>query len=621
MKIPENKIEEIRSSADIVDIISYYVQLRKRGKNYLGLCPFHTEKTPSFTVSSDKQIYHCFGCHAGGNVFKFLMDLKNISFVEAVQEVAEKTGIQIEYEEKAASDKPTEQELLYDVNVAAARFFAEKLYQSEEGDACRKYFDKRNIKLQTQRQFGLGYSPNHWDSFVNFAREANIDFQKAQHLGLIEKNDRGGYYDKFKGRAIFPIFSPNGRIVGFGGRIIETNENTAKYLNSPESPIYSKRKVLYGLFQSKDEIRKLEKAILVEGYMDLISLFQSGVKNVVASSGTALTEEQVILLSRYAKNVVVLFDADTAGRKASLRSIEILVKKDFDVKIAELPEKEDPDSFVQKFGKEEFLNLIGKAQTFLDYQAAQFEKEGRFADALQQAEAIKELVRSVSFVGDELKRSMLIKSLGQRFNLREKLLETELEKFLRGGESHSAHIRPLPTDVKPTFSEELIKRDIDPAVYSIERGLIKLLFQGVDEVADYIFQQLTPEDFTDYRCQMLAELVYESVMNEKSISPGALTELIEDESLRQYVFDNIIDKESISKAWDERTPYLENPKLRLIKETKELVRSYKTKRIQEQIDFYQKKLENLADESEMLNLIKAKDALQNERKALSNEQY
>ncbi|HEX3072188.1 MAG TPA: hypothetical protein VHP30_01125, partial [Ignavibacteriales bacterium] len=166
-----------------------------------------------------------------------------------------------------------------------------------------------------------------------------------------------------------------------------------------------------------------------------------------------------------------------------------------------------------------------------------------------------------------------------------------------------------------------IKRDIDPAVYSIERGLIKLLFQGVDEVADYIFQQLTPEDFTDYRCQMLAELVYESVMNEKSISPGALTELIEDESLRQYVFDNIIDKESISKAWDERTPYLENPKLRLIKETKELVRSYKTKRIQEQIDFYQKKLENLADESEMLNLIKAKDALQNERKALSNEQY
>jgi DNA primase len=621
MKIPENKIEEIRSSADIVDIISYYVQLRKRGKNYLGLCPFHTEKTPSFTVSSDKQIYHCFGCHAGGNVFKFLMDLKNISFVEAVQEVAEKTGIQIEYEEKAASDKPTEQELLYDVNVAAARFFAEKLYHSEEGDACRKYFDKRNIKLQTQRQFGLGFSPNHWDSFVNYAREANIDFQKAQLLGLIEKNDRGGYYDKFKGRAIFPIFSPNGRIIGFGGRIIETNENTAKYLNSPESPIYSKRKVLYGLFQSKDEIRKLERAILVEGYMDLISLFQSGVKNVVASSGTALTEEQVILLSRYAKNVVVLFDADTAGRKASLRSIEILVKKDFDVKIAELPEKEDPDSFVQKFGKEEFLNLIGKAQTFLDYQAAQFEKEGKFADALQQAEAIKELVRSVSFVGDELKRSMLIKSLGQRFNLREKLLETELEKFLRGGESHSVHARPQQADVKPTFSEELIKRDIDPAVYSIERGLIKLLFQGVDEVADYIFQQLTPEDFTDYRCQMLAELVYESAMNEKSISPGALTELIEDESLRQYVFDNIIDKESISKAWDERTPYLENPKLRLIKETKELVRSYKTKRIQEQIDFYQKKLENLADESEMLTLIKAKDALQNERKALSNEQY
>lgn len=621
MKIPENKIEEIRSSADIVDIISYYVQLRKRGKNYLGLCPFHTEKTPSFTVSSDKQIYHCFGCHAGGNVFKFLMDLKNISFVEAVQETAEKAGIQIEYEEKAASDKPTEQELLYDINTAAARFFAEKLYQSEDGDACRKYFDKRNIKLQTQRQFGLGFSPNHWDSFVNHARDAGIDFQRALTLGLIEKNDRGGYYDKFKGRAIFPIFSPNGRIVGFGGRIIEANDNTAKYLNSPESPIYSKRKVLYGLFQSKDEIRKLEKAILVEGYMDLISLFQSGIKNVVASSGTALTEEQVILLSRYAKNVVVLFDADTAGRKASLRSIEILVKKDFDVKIAELPEKEDPDSYVQKNGKDEFLNLIAKAQTFLDYQAAQFEKEGKFADALQQTDAIKELVRSVSFVSDELKRSMLIKSLAQKFNLREKLLESELEKFQRTGDSHNDRSKPQPVDVKQTYSEELIKREIDPAVYSIERGLIKLLFQGVDEAADYIFQQLTPEDFTDYRCQALAELVYDAAINGRSISPGALTDLIPDDSLRQYVFDNIIDKESISKAWDERTPYLENPKLRLLKETKELVRSYKARRIQEQIDFYQKKLENLADESEMLILIKAKDALQNERKDLLNEQH
>ncbi len=621
MKIPENKIEEIRSSADIVDVISHYVQLRKRGKNYIGLCPFHTEKTPSFTVSEEKQIYHCFGCHAGGNVFKFLMDLKNISFVEAVQETAEKAGITIEYDEKETSDKPTEQELLYDVNLAAAKFFAEKLYQSEEGDVCRKYFEKRNIKLATQRQFGLGYSPNHWDSFVNHAKEKNVDFQRANVLGLIEKNDRNGYYDKFKGRAIFPIFSPNGRIVGFGGRVIDGNDKTAKYLNSPESPIYSKRRVLYGLFQSKDEIRKLERAILVEGYMDLISLFQSGVKNVVASSGTALTEEQVVLLSRYTKNITVLFDADLAGRKAALRSIEILVRKDFDVRIAELPEKEDPDSFVQKFGKDEFLSLIGKAQNFLDYQAGQFEKEGKFTDALQQTEAIKELVKSVSYLNDELKRSVFIKSLAQKFDLREKLLESELTKLLHGDNSRYAQARDEAVNGEPDFANEIIERIIDPVIYSIERGMVNLLFQGMNELVDYIFQQLTPEDFTDERCQFLAELVYDSAMNGKSISPSALIEEINDESLRKYVFENIVDKESISKAWDDRTPYLENPKARLIKETKEIVRSYKTKRLQEQIDFYQKKLESVADEIEMLTLLRAKDALQNEKKALLNEQY
>ncbi|MBI5807864.1 MAG: DNA primase, partial [Ignavibacteriales bacterium] len=380
MRIPEKQIDEIRNASDIVDIISGFIQLKKRGKNFIGLCPFHQEKTPSFTVSEEKQIYHCFGCGAGGNVFKFLMDYKNISFVEAVEEIAEHVGIKIQYD-SAPSEQQNELEVFYEINLLAARFFSDQLLKSENGESAREYLKNRGIKLQTQKIFGIGFAPFSRESFLNLAKENKIDLQKAKQLGLIDTNDKGEYYDKFRGRIIFPIFSPNGRVIAFGGRIFSGETNAAKYLNSPESPVYSKRKSLYGLFHSKDEIRKLDRAILVEGYMDLISLYQAGVKNVVASSGTSLTDEQVQLLSRFTKNVLVLFDADSAGEKAALRSIEILLKQNFEVKIISLPKGEDPDSFINKFGKEQFEEEISRAQNFFEYQTSQYEKQGAFEDA------------------------------------------------------------------------------------------------------------------------------------------------------------------------------------------------------------------------------------------------
>jgi len=370
MRIPENKIEEIRSTASAVDIISEYVQLRKRGKNYVGLCPFHNEKTPSFTVSDEKQIFHCFGCHTGGNVFKFLMEYKKISFVEAIQELADQLGIPLEYEESAGYEEhQTEQEILYDINTEAAKYFLNNLLNEAEGEGVRKYLEERNIKIQTIRAFGLGYTLRGWENIINFAKRKKIDLDKAVKLGLIGKSDDGRFYDKLPGRLIFPIFSPNGRVVAFAGRILDQTDKSlpagrqgAKYINSPESLIYSKSKILYGLSFAKDEIRRLNKAILVEGYMDLISLYQSGVKNVVAVSGTALTDDQVQLLSRYTKDVVLLFDSDTAGIKASMRSIEVLLKQDMEVKIVSLPEGEDPDSYVNKFGKDKFDDLVKKSR-------------------------------------------------------------------------------------------------------------------------------------------------------------------------------------------------------------------------------------------------------------------
>jgi DNA primase len=364
MRIPENTIEEIRNSANIVDIISSYVQLRKRGKNFIGLCPFHQEKTPSFTVSEEKQIFHCFGCHAGGNVYKFLMEYKSISFVEAVQEIAESVGITLNFQEDNFSSAESELEEYYELNVLAAKYFSDQLLKSETGEIARDYLQKRNIKPQTQKIFGLGFAPNGWDNFLTYAQEKQVDLNSAKLLGLIDSKENGKYYDKYRGRIIFPIFSPNGRVIAFGGRVFQGEENIAKYLNSPESSIYLKRKSLYGLFHSKDEIRKQNKAIMVEGYMDLIALHQHGIKNAVASSGTSLTEDQVRLLSRYTKNIVVIFDADEAGTKAAMRSIEILLKQDFDVNMLSLPKGEDPDSFINQFGKDHFDEVLKTSKNF-----------------------------------------------------------------------------------------------------------------------------------------------------------------------------------------------------------------------------------------------------------------
>lgn len=431
MRIPESKIEEIRESIDIVDVISPYVQLRKRGKNFIGLCPFHSEKTPSFTVSDEKQIFHCFGCHTGGNVFKFLTEFHKISFVEAVQELAEQQGITIEFDKQEYTEQQSEQEVLYDINTEAAKYFLNNLLNDDEGEFARKYLQERNIKTQTLRSFGLGYALKGWENFINYAKSRNLNIDKCIQLGLIGKNSEGKLFDKLPGRLIFPIFSPNGRVVAFAGRVLGPKDSGAKYINSPESLIYVKGRILYGLSFAKDDIRRFDKAIIVEGYMDLISLYQSGIKNVVAVSGTALTDDQVQLLSRYTKNVVLLFDADVAGIKASMRSIEILLKRDMEVKIVSLPKGEDPDSYVNKYGKDEFEDLIKKAENFLEYESKYYESQGKFDDPATAAEAIRDLVKPVALIGDELKRNLLLRSIAQKFNLREKLLESELDKQMK----------------------------------------------------------------------------------------------------------------------------------------------------------------------------------------------
>lgn len=619
MRISEQKIEEIRNAADIVDIISRYVHLRKRGKNFIGLCPFHQEKTPSFTVSEDKQIYHCFGCGVSGNVFKFLMDFKNISFVESVEEIADYVGIKIQYEKGPLSEQQNELEELYEINVLAARFFSDNLLKATAGEEARQYLKNRNIKPQTQRIFGIGFAPYGWYNFLLHAKENKIDLQKAKLLGLIDINEKGEYYDKFRGRIIFPIFSPNGRVIAFGGRILNDKENAAKYLNSPESKIYSKRKSLYGLFQSKEEIRKLDRAILVEGYMDLISLYQAGIKNVVASSGTSLTDEQVQLLSRFTKNVIVLFDADPAGQKASLRSIELLLKQDFDIKVITLPSGEDPDTFIHKYGKEKFEELISSAKNFLEYQTSQFESEGKFEDPILATQAIREIVKTLALVNDELKRNLLIKSIAKKFNLREKIIEDELNAITQ------QQLKSMPT-VKgrtPSQISESISQNANLKVLSsdsslksinpIEKELIRLLYSGNLEIVDYILEKISIDSFHP-KIKLLAEIVFEGY-KENKISPGYLIDKIEDPELKNFIIKLALSDEAISHKWDDfsLTGKIEKDTLEHAQDT---VKKYLVFQIDQQIKTNNQIIANTKDEHLHFELLKRNQELLEEKKSL-----
>ena len=619
MRIPENKIEEIRATANAVDIISEYVQLRKRGKNYVGLCPFHNEKTPSFTVSDEKQIFHCFGCHTGGNVFKFLMEYKKISFVEAVQEIAEQLGIRLEYQESAGyEEQQTEQETLFDINTEAAKYFLNNLLNDEEAEGARKYLQARNLKTQTIRAFGLGYTLRGWENFINFAKGKTIDLDRAVKLGLIGKSDDGRFYDKLPGRLIFPIFSPNGRVVAFAGRILDPEKKGAKYINSPESLIYSKSKILYGLSFAKDEIRRLNKAILVEGYMDLISLYQSGIKNVVAISGTALTDDQVQLLSRYTKDVVLLFDSDTAGIKASMRSIEVLLKQDMEVKIVSLPEGEDPDSYVNKFGKDKFDDLMKIAENFIEYQTRYYDSLGKLNDPASAAEAIRDLVKSLVLIRDELKRNLLIKNIAKKFNLREKLLENELNKII------SKESKRRPTVVRSSEKEKAEKEGLqriidegklDPLMYNLEKELIKLLFDGQKPIIKFISKNISAEEFNIEVHHRLANLVFEKAGDEELISASDLIGKIKDEELESYVREITFEPHSISTNWEERNPGMTPEKI-LQKFTKDIVLKFKLFKIDQQIKENHNKIESADKEEDVLQWMVSNKELEEEKKAL-----
>jgi DNA primase len=415
---PPELIDQIRDANDIVDLIAEYVPLKKRGKNHVGLCPFHAEKAPSFTVTQDKQMFYCFGCGEGGNVITFLTKHEKLGFSDAIRHLAKRANISLP---KRSFDKRRAEQLdkLYYANQVANEYFHKNFYREAPGKTARQYLNKRGFDPEIVKQFSLGYAPDDWEGLIKFAKNKDVEMEVLNQAGLIvPRAESSGFYDRFRNRIVFPIFNLSGKVVGFGGRVLNEKDEP-KYLNSPESPIYQKGKILYGLDFSKDEIRKNASAVLVEGYVDLLSLYQAGIRNVVASSGTAFTADQARLLSRYADKVYLLFDADTAGQSATFRSVDLLFSEGVEVFVVSLPKGEDPDSFLKRFGVEEVAKRIKQAQSFIDFKRNSLPKDFEELSLREQEKVILDLAETARKITDDVRRTLFVKKVAQIFKIDE----------------------------------------------------------------------------------------------------------------------------------------------------------------------------------------------------------
>lgn len=480
MQIPEEIIERIKSENDIVDIVSETVRLKKSGRNYIGLCPFHHEKSPSFSVSVDKQIYKCFGCGEAGNVISFVMKTKNWGFIDAVKYLAEKANIDINFDNGKGSDKYKEKKaLMYKINVDAARFFFSNLRKDKN---AYEYFERRGIIQKTVNNFGLGYALNDWKSLLFYLHKKGYSDEIIVESGLAVKNDKGKIFDRFRNRVIFPVFDYRGNVIGFGGRVLD--DSKPKYLNSPETMVFNKGYNLYGLnFAVKNGLKE-RTLIIVEGYMDCISLHQHGVTNVVASLGTALTENQAKLMKRYADTIVISYDADTAGQMATLRGLEILRKAGFDVKVLTVPQGKDPDEYVRNNGRDAFLKLVNEADMLIDYRLDKAKVDIDFHDnndIIKYGERVTEILTELNPV----EKDVYIKKICEDTGLREQSIYDMLSRKLTRNQEDFNNMYFIP--------QNGLKLHIEPAYIKAERSILKLMID--EKYYDKIIENINEDDF------------------------------------------------------------------------------------------------------------------------------
>ncbi len=589
--IDQQTINQIFETADIVEVISDFVTLKKSGANYKGLSPFSNEKTPSFMVSPAKGIFKDFSSGKGGNVVGFLMEHEKITYPEALRYLAAKYHIDIEEKEETAEElqQRNERESLMVVSEFARKFFSDQLRTAAGKAIGMSYFHERGFREDMIEAFQLGYSPEERDALTQAARKAGYKTDYLVKTGLsIEKEGR--YFDRFAGRVIFPIHSLSGNVIGFGGRTLRTDKNIAKYLNSPESDIYHKSRILYGLFQAKKEIVSRNSCYLVEGYTDVIAMHQAGITNVVASSGTALTTEQIRLIKRFTNNITVLYDGDEAGIRASFRGIDMILEEGLDVKGLLLPDGEDPDSFSRKHSSKEFLDYISAHERdFISFKTDLLLADAA-GDPIKKAQLITDIVRSVSYIPDGIKRSVFLKECSKLLDVEERVLYTEVNK-IRQKREEQAWNRSQPVPAQTVVPEQPVVPAYINEVFSEsdERNLIAFLLRFGNKnirlsdqhhseigVAQLIIRELKNDELE------FNNLVYRKVF-EDILSITEAGKPIEeryfiyhdDKSIRDLAVDILTQRYELSKIWDKKESFFELPGDNLEQEVPKALLSFK----------------------------------------------
>ena len=604
--IPKETIDLIFETARVEEIVGDFVALKKRGVNYIGNCPFHNEKTPSFTVSPTKGIYKCFGCGKGGNSINFVMEIEHFNYPEALKFVAKKYNIEIEEEEMTSEqlERANEKDSLFIVSNFANDYFQGMLWNSEEGKAIGlSYFKERGFTEETIKKFELGYNPKAKDAFSQTALKKAYDKEVlvASGLSLINENS-GEIVDRFKERTIFPIQSYSGRTLGFGGRAFNANAK-AKYLNSPETLIYHKSKVLYGLNFAKNAIGKEGVCYIVEGYTDVISMHQSGIENVVSASGTALTLEQIKLISRLAQNVVLLFDGDNAGIKATYKSINMILKEGLNVKIAAFPEGDDPDSFSKKLSTEQFKSFLNnEAIDFIDYKIKISQLES-ISDPTKITTIKRDIIESISCIADSLNRSQYCKTYSKKLEIPEETLLSEVAK----AKSSISKFEPSSLKVKSDTSLQNKKKEkLSPTekLFKLEEEVLRILInygndtftieEEIESVASLIISDLDADDilFThaDFN-EMYSEII--TVIKEKGIIDLQYFINHPNQEISRKSIDLISNKHSISDNWvDRHKIYTGREDEKMRKTTEKAILSLKKGHVDKQIADLQQQIKD-----------------------------
>ena len=552
--ISDITIQEIKERIDIVEVVRDFVELKRSGSSYKALSPFTSEKTPSFFVSPSKQIFKCFSTGKGGDAIEFLKEVENLSYVEALKYLGEKYGVKVE-DVDDNSPKNTENESLFIITSKSNEFFINNLESQDGKNFAKTYLDHRGISSEMIHQFGIGYSSKEWNSLLIHLTKNGYKESLIEKAGLIiSKNNKR--YDRFRNRLMFPIQNISGKVIAFGARQIEDDKKQPKYINSPETNLYKKSDVLYGLYQSKNHIRKEDKCILVEGYTDVISLFQVGIKNVVSSSGTSLTNNQIKLISRYTKNITILFDGDEAGLSASLRGMDLILENDLNVKIVSLPKNEDPDSLSKKLDESSFKKFLKSKETDLINYKVKLLNENYKNDPLEKSEMIFDIVKSISKIPNSIKRSVFIKETSNSLNINENSLITEMNKILIN---------------KKTFKTNKILKDennieekleINNVINLHERECVRMLLNygqsdfeimGLDRKSfiEYFLREIEDVDFTNSSYIKIINTFKEHFKKDKIIDLNHfLSEKYND--IKNDVVDLSTSKYEISNNWKEK---------------------------------------------------------------------